>query len=213
MKIIETGLKWAYGLTPRAVTTHLILHHAGAEKASVESIHSYHLSRGWAGIAYHYFVRKDGSIYRGRPEGMKGGHTTNWNWCSIGICFEGNFEEETMSLEQLDAGRELIADIMSRYPAIEVARHSQYGLTACPGKHFPFEGLLKADFTEPECENAESDGLPDDWASSACMWAVGKGILKGDDKADYRWQAPLTRQELAVLLQRYDQMRGGQQPA
>lgn len=210
MKIIETGFQWAYALTPRAVTTHLILHHAAAEEATAEGIHSYHCSRGWAGIAYHYFVRKDGSIYRGRPENMKGGHTSNWNWCSIGICFEGNFDEETMSPRQQRAGRELIADIMSRYPSIEVGKHSEYGQTACPGKNFPFGSLLEAEAAEPAGENAEGDELPDEWASSACMWAVGKGIFKGDENADYRWHSALTRQELAVLLLRYDQMKSKQ---
>ena len=68
MKIIEKNYGWAYALSPRGLTTHLILHHAAALTATAEGIHSYHLSLGWAGIAYHYFVAKNGDIYRGRPE-------------------------------------------------------------------------------------------------------------------------------------------------
>lgn len=204
MRLIETEFKWAYALSPREVTSHLILHHAGAKSASADSVHSYHLSKGWAGIAYHYFVAKDGGVYRGRPENMKGGHTTNWNWCSIGICFEGNFDEESMSAQQQSAGRELIADIMSRYPAIEVGKHSFYGATACPGKNFPFEELVK---TEPSGCNAESAEAPDKWAEEACRWAAGEGIFIGDGGTDFRWHDAVTRQELALLLKRCEERR------
>jgi hypothetical protein len=60
LTITETEYNWAYALTPRSVTTHLILHHAGASGATAQAIHEYHLSKGWAGIAYHYYVRKSG---------------------------------------------------------------------------------------------------------------------------------------------------------
>lgn len=136
MKVISSDFKWAYALTPRSVTTHLILHHAGASSATAAGIHAYHLSKGWAGIAYHYFVAKSGEIYSGRPENMRGGHTTNWNYCSIGVCFEGNFETEQMPEAQIAAGRELVADIAARYPSIVIGRHSDFGQTACPGKNF-----------------------------------------------------------------------------
>ncbi|NLH00941.1 MAG: N-acetylmuramoyl-L-alanine amidase, partial [Clostridiales bacterium] len=91
--VINKDYDWAFPLTKRELTTHLILHHAAASKTTPDSIHAYHLSKGWAGIAYHYFIAKDGKIYRGRPENMRGGHTSNWNYCSFGICFEGNYEE------------------------------------------------------------------------------------------------------------------------
>lgn len=197
MKIIEANHKWAYALTPRGVTTHLIIHHA-AGNGPVEGIHNYHLSRGWAGIAYHYYVRKDGSIYRGRPENMTGGHTTNWNWCSIGICFEGNFENEQMSQSQLEAGRELIADIVRRYPSITVGRHREFQQTSCPGRHFPYDEMLKAP-VEP-AGNVEDDGEPSNWAREACDYAVEKGIFKGDGCGNFRWHEPITREEAAAIL-------------
>lgn len=170
--------------------------------ATVEGIHSYHRSKGWAGFAYHYLVRKDGSIYRGRPEIMRGGHTANWNGCSIAICFEGNFDEEYMPQKQIDTGRELISDILSRYPSIEVGRHSEFGQTACPGKNFPFEKLLERAFAEPAGGNAEFDDLPDQWADDGCIWAVEKGIIKGDNEG-YHWHRLITRQEVAVMLFRF----------
>lgn len=201
MQVIEPTYKWAYKLTPRDVTTHLILHHAAASSATPEGIHSYHLSKGWAGIAYHYFVAKDGRVFRGRPENIRGGHTAGWNYCSIGVCFEGNFDEESMSEPQLRAGKELIADICSCYPSLMVGCHRQFDQTSCPGQNFPFEELLEA-----KSEVAESSGgqgtEPDDWARAACEWAAGEGLLVGDGSGSFHWHEGVTRQMLAVILMR-----------
>ena len=198
MQITEKKYDWAYGLTARSVTTHLVLHHAAATRATADSIHSYHKSKGWAGIAYHYFIAKDGTITRGRPENMIGAHTTNWNYCSIGICFEGNFESETMPPAQIEAGRALIEDIKARYPNIVVARHSELGQTACPGQNFPFMQMVSG---AESARAAEQDKAPADWAKAACDAAVRKGVFVGDG-GDFRWHDPVTREELAVILGR-----------
>ena len=142
MKIQDAGLEFRFPAGKRALTSAVILHHAAAN-CSVQAMHGYHRDvNGWDGIGYHYYVRKDGSVWRGRPEDTIGAHTIGYNYSSIGICFEGNFERETMSAEQLAAGRELLADILSRYPGIEISGHRDKDATVCPGKNFPQE-LLK----------------------------------------------------------------------
>ncbi len=202
MEIIQSNYQWAYSLTPRNVTTHLIIHHS-AGHGTPEGIHSYHKSLGWAGIAYHYYVRQDGTIYRGRPENMRGGHTTNWNYCSIGVCFEGNFENETMSKAQLEAGRELIADIRNRYPGITVGKHKQYQNTACPGKNFPFDEMLKKAEPKPEPDtDVEIDPNPSEWAKEACDRMIRTKIFKGDNINDFHWHDNITREEVAVVIDR-----------
>ena len=156
MIIQKPNYTWAWALTPRAVTSHLILHHAAAKSLTPEAIHAYHLSKGWAGIAYHYYIRKDGTVYEGRPEKMCGGHTTNWNHCAIGVCFEGNFQEEEMPEAQRKAGQALVADIVSRYPAIKIGRHSEFGQTACPGINFPFAEICAGKDPEPANGSVEA---------------------------------------------------------
>jgi N-acetyl-anhydromuramyl-L-alanine amidase AmpD len=146
-------------------------------------------------------VRRDGSIFAGRPENMRGGHTTNWNWCSLGICFEGNFETEQMSAEQLSAGKELVSDIKRRYPTIVIGKHSEFGQTACPGKNFPFSDMISGCDIEPE-KDAEERPEPDDWAKDACDQAVESGLFVGDGNGNYNWKSPISRQELAVVLAR-----------
>ena len=68
LTIQDAHLQFSGALSKRARTTDLVLHHAEAEKATVEDIHRWHLDNGWIGIGYHYYVRKDGSVWRGRPE-------------------------------------------------------------------------------------------------------------------------------------------------
>lgn len=127
----------------------IILHHR-AGNGDVESIHKQHMAQGWWGIGYHYYIRKDGSIWRGRPEQWVGSHagsSNDYNKHSIGICFEGNFEVEPMTDAQVQSGRELIADIESRYSIYQILGHKDVAKTACPGKNFRMDDLLKEDNT------------------------------------------------------------------
>ena len=142
LNIIETNWKWAYPLTTRANTERIILHHAAAVKTDAAAIHAGHLANGWNGIGYHYYVRKDGTVYRGRPENMKGSHAGSAaNADSIGICFEGNFEIEEMNNIQTEAGAELVANILARYPDLTIIGHQDVNATACPGKNFRMDEI------------------------------------------------------------------------
>ena len=96
MTINESNLQFTGTPNTRSQTTTIILHHADAVSCSVEDIHRWHLERGWLGIGYQYFIRKDGSIWRGRPEDWVGAHAGNpANTFSIGICFEAHTRTRT----------------------------------------------------------------------------------------------------------------------
>lgn len=125
--------------TPKGI----ILHHAAID-ATIESIHRYHRDEyGWAGIGYHFYVTKDGVVYRGRPESWLGAHTVGFN-DRIGICAEGDFENDTMSVTQQNAIVQLVAYLESKYGALEITRHRDHDATACPGKNYPFEEIIAA---------------------------------------------------------------------
>jgi N-acetyl-anhydromuramyl-L-alanine amidase AmpD len=157
MKIIEETYEWAYPLTLRRLTDCIVLHHEAASGFTAQQIHQAHLMRGWSGIAYHYYVRKDGSVYRGRPENKIGAHTENENYHTIGICFEGNFETETMGEVQLEAGRALLADIKTRYPGIDVKRHKDFSATAV--EETTEETTTTEELTTEEAEAAYQEGV------------------------------------------------------
>lgn len=142
MQIIESNLTFK-SLSNLGTVKRIILHHAEASNCTVQDIHRWHLNNGWAGIGYHFFVRKDGTIYRGRPENKLGAHTSNHNTGSLGICFEGSYNKETMPSEQLRAGQELITYLLDKYNLLKanVYKHKDFNSTDCPGTNFPYEVL------------------------------------------------------------------------
>lgn len=194
--IIETNLQFAYNPGDRVITTHCIVHHS-AGKGKVEDIHRIHLGKGWAGIAYHFYVTKDGKLYRGRPINWTGGHTTGMNYCSIGICFEGNFELEEMPDAQANTGWELLDWLQKEYPGIIIGKHKDYNATACPGKNFPFEAI-----TEPHVEAIKADELPE-WAAEAWEWAKAVKIIDGTRPLEV-----MPRAEVITVLYRFAKLKG-----
>lgn len=145
MNIVEKTYKWAKPLSKRNSTDLLILHHSGTTTCTPDGVHSAHVGNGWAGIGYHYLVRKDGTIYRGRPEDTVGAHAYGANSHSIGICFEGNYQvEQSMPAAQLAAGQALVADIKRRWGITKVIGHKDVtgSTTDCPGKYFPFAEMI-----------------------------------------------------------------------
>ncbi len=143
MKINDSEYKWNGTLSRRNSTKYIILHHRAGDGDSL-SIHRLHLSKGWSGIGYHFYVRKDGSVYRGRPIGTIGAHCTGYNDKSIGVCFEGNFETGVeIPNPQKRAGKELVTYLKGLYPKAEIKKHRDMEATACPGENFPFDEIKK----------------------------------------------------------------------
>ena len=213
MQIIETNLPTNGSFSRRNRTDEIILHHAEAKSASVEEVNRWHLERGWTGIGYHYYIRKDGRIYRGRPEWAVGAHAKGHNDKSIGICCEGAYMTETMPEAQFDALVGLVREEMAKYPGAKVLRHRDVNSTDCPGVNLPWKALLAALSPEKkeetaltydqfkaflqryekenECKTASA------WAADAWKALTDAGITDGSAP-----QAPLTREQLAVMLQR-----------
>ncbi|URZ16849.1 peptidoglycan recognition protein family protein [Clostridium felsineum] len=136
LNIIDVGLKFkplSYGNTPKFC----VLHHAEASHCSIQDIHSWHLQNGWAGCGYHFLVRKDGTVYRGRPENAIGAHCPSRNSDSIGICAEGEYMGETMPEVQKQAIVALCQEMCQKYGKLEIGGHKQYYSTSCPGDKYP----------------------------------------------------------------------------
>ena len=144
MEIIETNLNFKQ-MDTRSSTQRIILHHAAAKNCSAEDIHRWHLNNGWSGAGYHFLVRKDGKVYRLRPEEKVGAHAYGSNYNSLGVCFEGNFIEEDMPTEQIKAGQELIAYLKNNYNITTVQAHRDVCATSCPGDKFPFDEIAKSE--------------------------------------------------------------------
>ena len=117
-KIVETNLKFG-SLSRRGETNRIVIHHTGSETdtdASAAQIHDYHINgNGWAGIGYHFVIRKDGMIERGRPEWSIGSHAYKNNSDTIGIHLSGNFNLAKPTDKQIESTAMLIANLCADY--------------------------------------------------------------------------------------------------
>ena len=129
LNIQNIDYSWGDGVELGNKPKYIIYHHSASSNLSAEQIHEMHLQRGWSGIGYHFYIRKDGTIYRGRKEEM------------IGICLEGNFEDESITYKQMNSLVKLSADMIIKYNIEESEGHKDVYNTLCPGKNFDIKEI------------------------------------------------------------------------
>lgn len=178
MNIINSNLKFSdmsYGNNPKEI----ILHHAESSNCTIEDIHEWHKSNGWAGVGYHYFVRKNGKVYKGRPDNAIGSHCLGHNANTIGICFEGAYNKETMPQIQVQAGRELISYLKDKYGISSVKRHKDYNSTDCPGANFPFDEIVNGKASVSKPSKVETNTSSGDWLTKYLKeWDWKKWVME-----------------------------------
>jgi len=102
----------------------------------------------FAGIGYHYYIRIDGSVYKGRPDTAIGAHCQGANTNSLGVAFEGNYDSKIdMPEAQFKAWCELKTYLCNLYGNMPVYGHREKGESECPGANFPLEKVKAANFT------------------------------------------------------------------
>ena len=132
-------------LTTRKVTDMIVLHHTGGADidASAKEIDKWHKNNGWAGIGYHYVIRKDGTIEQGRPDWTVGAHAYGENSHTIGIHLSGDFSVAKPTEAQIEATAMLLANLCTDYglPMDEdhIVGHRDLMPTDCPGDNLYYE--------------------------------------------------------------------------
>lgn len=126
----------------------IVIHHT-ANKAgndTAASIHAQHLRQGYAGIGYHFLIRQNGMIEKGRPQSYIGAHAEGYNSRSLGIALSGNFEAAIPQTAQISALIDLLAMLEYYYPIQVIQSHCDLNATACPGKNLVklLPGIKKA---------------------------------------------------------------------
>lgn len=99
--------------------THIIVHHSGDNqvwpdgidfKLVVQAYWDQHVNtNGWADIGYNWLIDRNGVIYEGRGDGVRGAHFSCMNQTTTGICLIGNFELEAPSGAALNKLKDLAA--------------------------------------------------------------------------------------------------------
>ncbi|MGI5880582.1 MAG: N-acetylmuramoyl-L-alanine amidase [Syntrophomonadaceae bacterium] len=178
MKIIETELKFN-GLRTRTSTSQIVLHHSASQDVPAAVIHSWHLLQGWAGIGYHFVIRKNGDIERGRPQDSIGAHAgAEVNARSIGICLSGDFTQATPTEQQISSLVELIHWLNKYYAGahkeLEIKMHRDVTATQCPGNKFPSEEQLRKLLAQP---GGEGGGNAEAWKHKIMQDAKEAGLI------------------------------------
>ena len=139
VNIKDMGLSFVE-LSKRMATDMIVIHHTGNpydDDLSAAEIHASHMAQGWAGIGYHYVVRKDGTVEAGRPHWTVGAHAYKENYHTIGIHVCGNFELAEPTGAQIESLAMLLANLCTDYglPIDDdhVVGHRDLMATACPG--------------------------------------------------------------------------------
>jgi N-acetyl-anhydromuramyl-L-alanine amidase AmpD len=121
---------------------HLIVIHCSATPPSMNigaaEIRKWHIEKGWKDIGYHYVIRQDGLIEKGRPDEQIGSHVKNHNSNSLGICLVGgvdskNKPQTNFTAAQFKSLSNLVRILMSEHPKAVVRGHNEYNAgKACP---------------------------------------------------------------------------------
>lgn len=109
-----------------------IIVHCSATKAGQDftatDIDRWHRERGFNGIGYHYVIRLDGKLEKGRDVALAGAHCKGWNERSVGICYIGGLDEngrpaDTRTNVQKRVLYQIIMDLQREYNILQVLGH------------------------------------------------------------------------------------------
>ncbi len=140
---------------PKWIVIHTAAHaHGGTVyDTSATEIDNWHKQNGWNGIGYHYVIRFDGRVEKGREEYMTGAHARGLNSSSIGICFSGHGDIQMLTQHQLDTGLKLVQSLIKKYniPIDNILGHREIGKIAgvpdpnktCPGNLVNMDSFRK----------------------------------------------------------------------
>lgn len=130
-------------MTKQSKITHIVLHYSATyddQNIGVKEIDAMHKARGWAGVGYHYIVRLDGTVEKGRADDVVGAHVGGQNSGKIGICTIGGLTRatgpnkgvDTRTAAQKKAVAGIIRQLLAKHPSAIVCGHRDLAATQCP---------------------------------------------------------------------------------
>lgn len=136
---------------------YLVIHTSAAEEASMEDLWNWHVEeRGWSDVGYHYYIRKNGDIKKGRNDNTVGAHcrASRMNFKSLGICFEGHHDYEEWTQDQKISFDYLCNKLIKKYKIDKdniIGHREAYEQDpppkTCPGKKIDMD-LVRRKYTE-----------------------------------------------------------------
>ena len=116
----------------------------------VKEIRQWHvIDNGWKDIGYHYVIRRNGIVEKGREDSVVGSHVAGHNTNSIGVCLVGGRQTTTtlnkdlFTKDQFNSLANLLKDLKTTYPKASIIGHSDLdNKKTCP--NFNVEDYLES---------------------------------------------------------------------
>ncbi|WP_297438933.1 N-acetylmuramoyl-L-alanine amidase [uncultured Clostridium sp.] len=143
LKVVENEFEWSGELEGGNIPNTIYIHHS-VQNIEIQNIHTLHLKNGWAGMGYHYFIDKAGIIYKGRDDDKIGAQAKNNNINSLGVCLQGDFEEDILGDVQRDSLLKLLRYLTLKNKIVDIRGHEEVTETLCPGENISVEELEKS---------------------------------------------------------------------
>jgi N-acetylmuramoyl-L-alanine amidase len=101
----------------------------------VEDVRRSHRQRGWRDVGYHYIIKRDGTLQKGRPDNIPGAHEPRINRNSIAICMIGGsppigspehrkgLGENNFTEAQWKTLAQIVRELHAKHPAAEIIGH------------------------------------------------------------------------------------------
>lgn len=115
------------------VVNYIVIHCAATPPQmdiGVKEIDRWHRERGFFQIGYHFVIRRNGVIEKGRDESIPGAHVRGHNHESLGICLVGGVTqadvkvaENNFTPEQFESLRLKLIELKAKYPNAKILGH------------------------------------------------------------------------------------------
>lgn len=107
------------------------------EDIDADGLRLMHLQRGFDDVGYHWVIKIDGTVEKGRDMSLQGAHSRGYNHNSIGVCYIGGIDENqipanTMTEAQEESLAALCKELKSKYPSAKIIGHNQISDKCCP---------------------------------------------------------------------------------
>ena len=136
---------------------YVVVHNSATTKGNAKAFDRYHRNvRGMKnGMAYHFVIGNGSYSGNGQVEvgnrwkyQIQGGHlkSLSQNQVAIGICLVGDFDNQRVRSEQLEALDELVSYLQGKVGKAVVTTHRRINVvpTSCPGRYFPDQKVMVA---------------------------------------------------------------------